>query len=66
MTEPRALPRQGNVDPALAADIDATGEIEDKMVDAARDLVENHGYTVGDLVDVLEATIEFPEVDDGS
>lgn len=41
-------------------DIDATGELEDSLVDAARGLVEKHDYTLSDLLGVLEATL-YPD-----
>jgi hypothetical protein len=43
----------------LDADIDATGEIENAMVDAARRLVEDHDYSLSDLLNLLEATLDL-------
>lgn len=43
----------------LHADIEATDEIENTMVDAARRLIEDHDYSMGDLLNLLEATLDL-------
>lgn len=43
----------------LHADMDATDGIENTMVDAARRLVEDHDYSMSDLLNLLEATLDL-------
>jgi hypothetical protein len=49
--------RDNNASSSEHDDIDATGELEDAMIEAARPLVEDHDYSLSDLINVLDAVL---------